>query len=164
MSVVNPSTLYTSRAEMEAIGGDVFIDTRVDDDMDAVVSPAEDADVTEAIYQATDEINAYLLAIYDESELVKSNWVRHRATRLALHFLSLRQGNPGQYDPASIYLDLQRALNQEIRVPRIVPRMVNKPVFSNIYVDRRYRFKSLRVETPEDYPNSHLTHYFQEFL
>ena len=127
----------------------------MDDNRDDTIQAAEETDVTDAIAEATDYINQYCLQLYPATTgdnscpgLAESHWTRRRASYLALHFLSERRGNPGQYieDFNRITDELQRVSNLQITIPRVPMSADLTPGMSNLVVDPRYESDTIRVD------------------
>jgi hypothetical protein len=157
--------LYTTRAEMEKIFSNLGINTRLDDDQSKTInSPYDSFDgvtplVSEELYldaviqDATDLFNQYLEVWYRPEDLVNSLWIRRSCTWVACHLLSLRRGNPSQFDN-----EYQRILEfiQQISkgpgvngnplVPRTPLRYDLRPSHSNIVVDDHFPQSKIRVQ------------------
>lgn len=136
-------TTYTTQEEMERLFGSTAIDLRTDDEAD----PSQA--ITDAIYDATLQINTYCQGRYDPTYMAQSQWVRRNATYLACYFLSKRRGNPEQYegDYDRIMSQLQAVANGQIIIPNLQVRSDFTPSMSNLRVDDRFSVNKIRVES-----------------
>ncbi len=140
---------YTSQDEISRILSDEGVVLMVDDDNDGYLdtTTTEGDDLNEAIYEATDEINFYILEHYDASAMSTNRWVRRMASYLAANILSIRRGNGAKYQSKieQIYQRLEQIKNSHMEVPRLVRRNKEGPAMSNLVVDHKYGQSKLRV-------------------
>lgn len=122
----DPETgLLTSRREMEKIFSVEGVDNHSEDwpDDDAVVYVME---------QATEEVLQFLRGKFDFEDMVNSRWVRIKATYIACHLLSIRQGNHSLYAAMNdkAMLDLIDARDGVINtgMPTFVNAIVQTPM------------------------------------
>ena len=146
--------LYSSRQEVASIFSSVGVDLRLDDNDDGLVSTGaggtqnEEQWLTDAIEEATDDINLLLCHFYSVEDLASSRWLRRRASYLAAHHLSERRGNAKQFceKVEGIMKTLKRIRNGHEIVPGLKYSVDAQPAMSNLVVDRRFR-NQLRVDT-----------------
>ena len=138
------SHTYTSLAEMKRLmttNGATDYSTDYDTDLSTNV-------IADVIANATDEVNFYCLAWYQESDLENSSFIRQLATAIACHLLTQRRGEQSNY--TALY---ERAINflekitsGERQVPRIPQRDNLTPCHSNHVVDHRFKKNPIRVQ------------------
>lgn len=110
----------------------------------------DDTVVSDSIYQATAEINLYLLGLYNDSDLYKNSFVVDMATRLAACRLCSNRGNDLPQSLADecekIIERLEKINAQHLTIPGVPLRADMRPTLSNRVIDRRYAQRSVRVE------------------
>jgi hypothetical protein len=131
---------YTTQAEMESIFSATGVSLHTDDD-----TPDS---ITEAIEEATDEINLFCLEEYDAADLNQNKWVRRMASYIACQIISIRRGQAELYSSKvdQIFKRLERIKSGSLEIPRLAKRTKGGPVMSNLRVDFRYRQNSIRTE------------------
>lgn len=164
MAVETLTYTYTSQAEMNRLFSVEGVDLRTDHGV-------REAIVQDAIDNATDTINSYLLQQYTAADMADSLWIRRRATLIACYFLSQERGNPEQFSARYERItnpddgELVRAAEQRngFRVPRLTPSAQSIPTVTNYKVSDLYQTNKVRVK-PENstgtvYPNQHTDPY-----
>jgi len=136
---------YTSQAEISRIVSTDAADAFTDD-IDDSTSESELWDEIRA--EATDMVNYYLAAWYDESDMVANSWIRRQATWLGCFLLSQRRGDPGKYHARSeqIIDMLERISTGRKQVPRLPQKADLTPSLSNYRVDDRFYIAKIRVQ------------------
>ena len=108
--------------------------------------------LVKGIAWATDRINFYLEGLYTRADLASSWVVNDWCTILAVHWLSLRRGNPVPGSLGDLYKatieDLKLVKSGEYQLPGIGYRNNMWPAWSNIRVDTLYSLRKVRVERP----------------
>lgn len=115
-------------------------------------SGISDTDVVEdCIDQASAEVDLYCRGRYSESGLAGARIIQRWATVLAVAFLCERRGNPV---PESIAKEAERILEKlqqiqegKLDLPGVAFGNDLRPAFSNLAIDRRYRYSRVRVTT-----------------
>lgn len=126
---VGSGTLLTSRAEMELIFHTSGVDAHFED-------LADDTDALNLIITwASETVLQYLRHRYDDEDMVTSQWVRQRATYIALYLLSKRGGNPGlyldEYMEAQLDCGSARDGMLAIGIPTVVRAIQQTPQLDN---------------------------------
>ena len=143
--------VLTTRAEMASISSTIGIDLRIDDDDDGVIDvlpvTGEEQSLLDAIEEASDEAYMRLEMYYTPEVLETSRWVRRRVSYIALHILSKRRGNPGNYcDEFERYMkQFQEVADGYLQIPRL-PKSDNfQPSMSNTLINHRFPRRNVRV-------------------
>lgn len=140
------STTYCTIVELERfLSTNATIDF-ADHDADGVA----DTDVIEdCINQATDEIDLYARQQYTQTVLATSTLITRWCVVISARFLAQRRGN---IVPDSIEVEWQRiiehldAISLNTRqLPGLAKRADLRPTWSNLKIDRRYRYSTVRV-------------------
>ena len=113
-------------------------------------SGAADTDVVEdCINQATEEIDLYARQQYTQTVLATSTLITRWCVVMSARFLAQRRGNTV---PDSIEVEWQRiiehleAISLNTRqLPGLAKRDDLRPTWSNLKIDRRYRYSTVRV-------------------
>lgn len=140
----------TTAQRMIDIAGSTYVALRVDDNDDGVITGGTDEQqyLDEIIADASQEAYPYLLHHYDEDDLVTSDWVQRRVAWVALHLISQRRGEPGQYaehhDRA--IAEFTASQQEQLWIPDLTPRDNFAPSMSNQTVDHRFGRRKLRTD------------------
>lgn len=90
----------------------------------------------DCISEASIDIDAYLLSLYDAAQLAQSTWVKHRCANLAACHLCSRRGNPTPPGIAQKCKDTKKDLEKvaagKLQVPDVSPRAADVPVLSSM--------------------------------
>lgn len=137
---------YCTQAELElkfsAYGVQAF------SDHDDTGSANEDV-ITSCIDEASGEIDMYCSRFYTSSVLADSRWINHSCVTIALKVLCECRGNPVPDSLMNRYTEiikmLERIRDGQDQLPDSALRSDLRPGFSNISIDRRYRFSRARV-------------------
>ena len=139
------SPAYTTEAMMNRYLSAQGVIDYADHDDDNV---ADTGVVTDCIDQATEEINFHCREHYTAAQLATSSLVERWATTLAVRFLCHRRGNGAplsvedEFDRILAKLELIANGNRELA--GIEKRDQMAPTWSNLHVDRRYRWSTIR--------------------
>lgn len=143
------SVVYCSVAEVQRYLSSTGATNFADHDNDGTA----DTDVIEdCINQATEELDLYLVQLYEPSELQTSVLVNRWCVVMASKFLGERRGNP---PPESVVIEYQRIADpftgllaqiadRKCSLPKISKRAELVPTFSNLVVDRRHPINTIR--------------------
>ena len=139
---------FTSRTEVESVLSTVGLDLRVDDDLDGVVSTAEEDYLVDAMAEATDEVAGYLLHRYEHSELENSRWVRRVTSYFAASAICRRHGNPDMFvtELERYQKKMEDVIAGKFFIPNANSRVMIGPKMSNIVVDNNYANNKVRVD------------------
>lgn len=139
---------WTSRAELESIWSALGVTLRLDDDDTGANTGYETAVLEDVICEATETARALLMHRYADAEMEFNTWVRRRVSYLAAHLLSLRRGNPAQFEArAEQVLKELRAIREGREwVPDAKPLGNMAPSLSNLTVDYRYNRSQVRID------------------
>lgn len=105
--------------------------------------------VADVIDEASAEIDMYCLRFHTEEVLADVRWIEHACVTIALKLLCECRGNPvpesllARYD--EIIKKLERIRDGQDQLPGAALRSDLRPGFSNITIDRRFRFSRARV-------------------
>lgn len=151
----------TSESEMRSIGGDTYIDLRIDD----LDSTDKAAFITNVITEATEEVMTYLIARYEESSVTNIKLVRRWATIVALYFASQRRGNASQYmSEYESAIENLEAIAANERMLDAPTRSDLTPSVTNFVMDERYQIAKQRVRdelsSGGNHPNRKGAEYF----
>ena len=139
------SYYFTSESEMDRLFSESGVDTRIND----LNSAQKSTSITELAARATEDVQSYLGALYDDQELSNSAWVRDRATVIACYKLSIRLGNDAQYynQYLDALADLEAARDGLLLVPGAAQSTGTLAEFANVSTDMRFPFRPIRVDT-----------------
>lgn len=139
---------WTSRSEIESIWSALGVTLRLDDNDDAANTGNETNMLDDAIDEATETARALLMHRYADAEMDASPWVRRRVSYLAANILSIRRGNPAQFESkATAVIKELRAVRDGLDfVPDAVPLKDFGPSGTNISVDWRFNRSQLRAD------------------
>ena len=151
-------TTHTTQAEMESIFGVDAILMRVDDNDSDSLESTETTYLEDVIDEATVELETYLIHRYALATITASTWARRACAYIAIHILSQRRGDPGQYcDRYTHYLEqLTRIRDGKGVLPRSGTRHEEGALMSNLVVDDRHARAKLRVQpdiSESDHPD-----------
>ena len=171
MALAAQANLYCSEQDVQNLLSSVGELARLDDDGSGTVT-AGSAGWVQAANYATARVLAYCQRRYDDIDLATAYLPNYWATVVAAHWLCVRRGNPapesiaslmfgdGSPDNRGVMGDLHDVKDDKLDVPQIGTRNADKPKWSNVRIDGRYRTKQIRVErnnsetTPGQYPQS----------
>lgn len=145
--------LYTSQAEIERTYSQAAAFLRTADGVENDI-------LGDIIAEATDTVNLYLEnCAYSYSDMANNSWIHRAATKIACYLLSIRAGNPaqyqGEYDRIVDLLDKVRT--GKFQIPRLFPTDNLAPSVSNYRVDDRFMINKTRVQPSTQvggsYPN-----------
>jgi len=143
--------VLTTRDEMASISSTLGIDLRIDDNDDGVIDvfpiTGEEQFLLDAIEEASDEAYMRLEMYYTPEVLETSRWVRRRVSYIALHVLSKRRGNPGNYcDEFEKYMaQFEEVASGDLQIPRLAKSHNFEPSMSNTLVNHRFPRRNIRV-------------------
>lgn len=140
---------YTTQAKIERLFSSLGVRYYSDHDETGVT----DTDVvTDCISQSDGEIDLYCRGRYSEAGLSGSTLIERWSTILATCYLCERRGNPVPDSLAKeadrIYERLEKIQTGAMQLPGVAFGQDLRPAFSNLTVDRRYRYSKIRVTTP----------------
>ena len=144
------TTVYCLEADIERYLSAQGVTDFADHDEDTV---RDTGVVTDCIEQASQEIELFLIEKHVEADLKLSKLVERWCTVMAARFLCQRRGNPvpasleEEFEQVRVYLQAVR--EDRLSLPGIQLRDRQTPVWSNVHVDHRYRWRKLRRQ-----PNS----------
>ena len=140
------STTYCTIAQLQR-----FLSTNATTDFaDHDADGMADTDVIEdCINQATEEIDLYARQQYTQTVLATSTLITRWCVVMSARFLAQRRGN---IVPDSIEVEWLRiiehleAISLNVRqLPGLAKRDDLRPTWSNLKIDRRYRYSTVRV-------------------
>jgi phage gp36-like protein len=138
-------TVYCTEAEIERFLSTQGVVAHTDHDENGV---ADDDVIDDCINDAKAEIDLYCGQRYSEASLAGSHIVSRWAKVLATLFVCECRGNSPpeslQREADRIRVILERILSGEMSIPGVAFSSDLRPVFSNVTVDRRYRFGRIR--------------------
>ncbi len=143
--------VLTTRAEMASISSTLGIDLRLDDDDDGVIDilgvTGEEQLLLDVVEEASDEAYTRLEMYYEQITLADSRWVRRRVSYIALHILSKRRGNPGNYcDEFEKYMEqFDEVASGDLQIPRLKKSHNFEPSMSNTLINHRFPRRNVRV-------------------
>lgn len=139
---------WTTKAEIESIWSALGVMLRLDDDDSGSNSVGENALLDDVIEEATETARRFLMHRYADAEVENNPWVRRRVSYLAAHYLSIRRGNPAQFETKAgqILRELQDVRQGREWVPDAAPLGDLGPSLSNLSVDWRYNRSQVRVD------------------
>lgn len=147
------STVYCTEAELIRYLSTNAVTDFADNDDDGT---ADTGVVDDCINQATEEIDLYLTQRYTQAVLSASQLVNRWCVTLAARFLCIRRGNSV---PDVIEREFERVAgspdgmlaqisDRKRDLPGSALRADLRPTWSNVVVDRRHKYSTLRVTTP----------------
>lgn len=146
------SAIYTSRNEVRAILGTVGINSQIDDDQSEVVDSTEESYLTDAMEEATDIVNAFLLTYYRPVYLTQSRIIRRWTSYITCYLITMRRGNAKHFEAR--YNEIIGAMTLISTngpgnggapiIPFLPTRDDHRPAHSNLVIDDRYR-QPLRI-------------------
>lgn len=105
--------------------------------------------VDNCIDEASSEVDMYCSRFYTSAILAESRWINHACVTIALKLLCECRGNPVPDSLMNRYTEiiakLERLRDGLDQLPDSALRSDLRPGFSNISIDRRYRFSRARV-------------------
>lgn len=136
---------YTTQAEMERKFSEAGVLSFSDHDENGT----EDTDVVaDAINEATAEIDLYCSQRYAQADLQGSTIINRWATIFAIVFLCENRGNPPPERLLDrmefIYERLEKIREGAMNIPGLAFIGGQRPTFSNLTVDRRFRRSKVR--------------------
>jgi hypothetical protein len=157
---VFPTTLYCTRADVEAIASIEGVSLRLDDDQSGSDTGTESTYLTSyGIGWASGQVNFYLLATYAADQLALSPMVNYWASCLATLFIAKRRLNPvpkslaeevGKPTPVGLetgIFGLMASIKRnDDSLADIYARVSQTPAASNMVFDNRYPVNKLRVQ------------------
>ena len=147
------ATVYCTEAELNRYLSSQGVIDFADNDDDG---SADTGVVDDCINQATEEIDLYARQRYNQSDLSSSTLINRWAVTIAARFLCQRRGN---VVPDVIEREWNRIADPDdgilvriskglMQLPNVPLRESLRPTFSNLKIDRRYNYSTVRVTRP----------------
>ena len=151
MTLISP--VYCTESEIQRFLSTQGVTDFADNDDDDV---ADTGVVDDCINQATEEIDLYARQRYTQTDLSGSTLINRWAVTIAARFLCHRRGNvvPDSIEREWIRIAdpdsglLARIAKGMMQLPNVPLRASLRPTWSNVTVDRRYDYSTIRVTRP----------------
>jgi len=138
---------YTSQSEVYRMMGEYAVDLMVDD------YSSEDKGYmwNDMLNHADEIINMYIMQHYDidSATITRNGWLRRKATILVANLLSQRRGNNPLWVNMTeqVYEDLDNIRNNRFRIPGLIVKHYQGPVYRSYSMQNRFWTHPVRVDT-----------------
>lgn len=149
MAVLSPYA-FCDQDDIETILSVAGAQLRIDEDMDGVISAAEERIVPMCVSDAAETMMYYCSQKYTPEMMATSPWVSHRASWYACYVLCSLRANPVPESILGRLEAIQKELEEVRSGPGLIPnlplRMRLAPTVSNSTLDVRFQYKCIRID------------------